>query len=125
MKYIDEVLVGDEKVTYETGLHWIIYAPTVGLFIAAVLCVSLHYNIAITLFLLISGLSLVRVVIRQMTTEISVTTRRIIFKRGWISRNTIELNLTGLRAWTSINRLPGASLILGRSRFEGPASDQN
>jgi uncharacterized membrane protein YdbT with pleckstrin-like domain len=43
-----------------------------------------------------------------MTTEIFVTTKRVIFKRGWISRNTVEINL---------NRVEGLDVnqsILGR-----------
>ncbi len=93
MKYSDEVLVGDEKVTYETGLHWIIYAPAFVLFVIAIFSLPSPYPVAALFFLLFSCVSLVRTIIRQMTTEIFVTTRRIVFKRGWISRNTIELNL--------------------------------
>jgi uncharacterized membrane protein YdbT with pleckstrin-like domain len=93
MKYSDEVLVGDEKVTYETGLHWIVYTPALVLFVIAIICLPSPYPVAALFFLISSCVSVVRAIIRQMTTEIFVTTKRIIFKRGWISRNTIELNL--------------------------------
>lgn len=108
MKYIDKVLVGDERVTYETGLHWIIYSPAFLSFVIAVGFVQQLHPAALLLLLLFSCVSLVRAIIRQMTTEIFVTTKRIIFKRGWISRNTIELNL---------NRVEGLDVnqsILGR-----------
>ena len=93
MKYIDKVLVGDEAVTYETGLHWIIYSPAFVLFVIAFGFVQQLHPAVVLLLLLFGCVSLVRATIRQMTTEIFVTTKRIIFKRGWISRNTIELNL--------------------------------
>ena len=43
----------------------------------------------------------------RWTTEIAVTDRRVIYKRGFINRHTIEMKWTRSRVWTSISRCPG------------------
>jgi uncharacterized membrane protein YdbT with pleckstrin-like domain len=100
MKYVEEVLQPGETVLFASTIHWLIYAPAILLFIAAV--VSAFWTAGGSEFVL-RGISLVcfaasflsaaRAWFKRWTTEIAVTDRRIIYKRGFIRRHTIEMNM--------------------------------
>lgn len=118
MKYIDRVLGPNEEVVYETGLHWIVLAaPLIALLISGFAASEMNPNnlgkaplAALVFFVmgLFGLISLVRALIDWTTTEIAVTSRRIVFKRGLIGRDTIEINF---------NRIEGLDVkqtVLGR-----------
>ena len=102
MSYVKSVLQADEQIRYLTNIHWIIYIPGVALLVVA----ALVYGFALTeeggrpLWIAIAGvlavlaaLTLFQAWFRRFTTEIAVTNRRIIYKRGFISRDTIEMQM--------------------------------
>jgi uncharacterized membrane protein YdbT with pleckstrin-like domain len=102
MSYVKNVLQADEQIRYLTNIHWIIYIPGVALLVVA----ALVYGFALTeeggrpLWIAIAGvlavlaaLTLFQAWFRRFTTEIAVTNRRIIYKRGFISRDTIEMQM--------------------------------
>jgi uncharacterized membrane protein YdbT with pleckstrin-like domain len=100
MSYVRTVLQPDEHVRYATSLHWFIYLP--GLLLAALAAVACWYWMLaqhpvlewLSLILLATAAVLLFAAwFKQWTTEIAVTDRRIIFKRGFIRRHTIEMNL--------------------------------
>src|SRR5215510_15007691 len=102
MSYVKSVLQADEQVRYVTNIHWIIYIPGVALLIVAALVYgfSLKEDGGRALWITIAGvlaalaaLTLFQAWIRRVTTEIAVTNRRIIYKRGFISRDTIEMQM--------------------------------
>jgi uncharacterized membrane protein YdbT with pleckstrin-like domain len=68
--YVDNNLVEDERVEYETDFHWIIFFSLPSLF---------------TLFL--------KPIIDMWTSEFTITNKRVIIKTGLISINTVEINL--------------------------------
>lgn len=70
MGYVDDNLLSGEQVIYRTRLHWIVFLSLRGLF---------------TLFL--------APLIQRKTTELAVTSRRVVIKTGFIQRHTLELNL--------------------------------
>ena len=118
MKYIDRVLGPNEEIVYETGLHWIVLAaPIVGLAFAAFAGSQTNFNdigktqapaLVFVVFGLISLVAVCKSLINLATTEIAVTTHRIVFKRGLIARDTIEINF---------NRIEGLDIkqtIIGR-----------
>jgi len=102
MGYVETVLGPGELVTYKGRLHWIIYASGF-----AALGLELIFLLAAFIFPqideFVSRLSVACVIfaaavfakgwIRQTTTEIAVTNRRIIFKTGFFQRRTIEMHL--------------------------------
>ena len=104
MGYAERVLQPGETIAYRARLHWIIYfgglvliVAAIALAIAAVVLkttsiqISLLVGAMIALFL---GLfQMIRAWIVAVNTEIIVTTRRVIYKTGFISRNTVEMNL--------------------------------
>ena len=126
-RYVNSVLMGDERIEYQTELHWIIYIK--GLFLTALGGVlSVYLRDLMHMFLggipsqafeqmlawgtaAIVGLGclfLLHAYIKQTSTELVVTNRRVIAKFGVISRATYEIMLS---------RVEGANVeqsVLGR-----------
>lgn len=101
MKYVDRVLQPGESLKHLSRLHWIVYLPgSIWILIGLIgLLLPNAGEAKSVLFLVIAvvvalGLAqLIRAWIRRWTTEIAVTDRRIIYKRGLIDRHTIEMNM--------------------------------
>jgi uncharacterized membrane protein YdbT with pleckstrin-like domain len=103
-RYVRRVLQPGENIVYATKLHWIIYLRAILLLIVCVIVagagwymadnqnLSLALWIAAIIFALLSLSSWLPALIRRITTEIALTDRRIIHKRGLIARYTIETN---------------------------------
>jgi uncharacterized membrane protein YdbT with pleckstrin-like domain len=100
MSYVKEVLQPGETVLYASTIHWLIYAPAILLLIVAILATFqtiggsefVWRGISLVCFAAAS-LSAARAWFKRWTTEIAVTDRRIIYKRGFIRRHTIEMNM--------------------------------
>jgi hypothetical protein len=87
MRYIDNILQPGETVAFTTTLHWIVYLPAIGLWLLAIIALTVGGAmgpvaiLAATVCALAgSGLAF-RAWFRRWTTEIDVTDRRIVFKR--------------------------------------------
>jgi uncharacterized membrane protein YdbT with pleckstrin-like domain len=110
-KYIQTLLGRNEKIVFETRLHPIIYflplAIVIGV-IASVVAVPAvrHGQASVIVFLGLVWLAAAKIM--RATTEIAVTTHRIVYKYGWISRNTIEIN------FKHIESLDITQSVLGR-----------
>jgi uncharacterized membrane protein YdbT with pleckstrin-like domain len=105
MGYAERILQPGEQIVYRATLHWIIYLPGVlsivgasasAIYGATLLDKVAHYGfLAIGAAVGAAGLfSVLRAWFRSVNTEIIVSTRRIIYKSGFISRNTTEMNLS-------------------------------
>jgi uncharacterized membrane protein YdbT with pleckstrin-like domain len=103
MSYVEKVLQPGERVIHTTGPHWLLYAPAALLLALAVLlaAASFHVGAELGLVALVAAVLVavaavvlwLRAFIRRATTELAVTDRRVIFKRGIFQRHTIEMNL--------------------------------
>src|SRR6185437_13099263 len=104
MSYVDSILEPGEQVVYRTTLSWTVFGQAIGLAIAALLAlvVAIHFYglgieaAALALVAILAVLafaSFARAWFRRATTEIAVTDRRIILKRGFIRRHTVEMNM--------------------------------
>jgi uncharacterized membrane protein YdbT with pleckstrin-like domain len=104
MSYVRSVLQPGESVRYATNIHWVSYLPGFLLLVlAAVVYWIGHRPVAIgaariwdwlsAILFVVAAVWLFRAWFRRWTTEIAVTDRRIIFKRGFIRRYTIEMHL--------------------------------
>ena len=102
MGYIDEVLRPGEKIRFTTSISWTLFLPPAGLLVLAAILPALFptrseaFLLAVPLAGLAFGIGaiwLVRAFLRRLTTEIAITDRRIIFKRGFIRRRTVEMNV--------------------------------
>jgi uncharacterized membrane protein YdbT with pleckstrin-like domain len=104
LSYVDRVLSPGEQIAYRARLHWVLYATILGpvaLAVGGAIAASLmEEGVARSGVLMISSLALLasllqalRIWIRMRNTEIVVTNRRIIYKTGFVSRRSIEMNL--------------------------------
>ena len=119
MSYLQKMLLPDERVMYIATLHWVIFIPGLVLTIFGGFFGFFSYDVASHLLgasfvpyigRIIAGVSLVAAVlglalltgavIRQSSTELAITNRRLIAKYGFISRSTFEI---------MINRVTGAN----------------
>jgi uncharacterized membrane protein YdbT with pleckstrin-like domain len=73
--YIENNLIRDEHVEFETTYHWIIFFSLRAIF---------------TLF--------IAPILDRYTDEFAVTNRRVIVKTGLISRKTLEMNLSKIES---------------------------
>jgi uncharacterized membrane protein YdbT with pleckstrin-like domain len=105
MRYVDSVLQPGEVVRHISSLHWTLYAPGTALLLAAAFIAlirpdaSAHWLgnwvavIAATLCLAAGLFLLARAWFKWWTTEIAVTDRRVVFKTGFVRRNTTEMHM--------------------------------
>ena len=101
MSYVQRVLQPGEQVRHVSSIHWIVYWPGVAVALLAVVA----YWLSETRFLpgiwryTAYALALVAVVLliqqwfEWWITEIAVTDRRVIYKKGLIRRETNEMNM--------------------------------
>ena len=114
MSYIDQVLQPGEQIVHRAKLHWFIYLHALATSaLAAALLIAGSYlpdRIAYIPGLLVGAVAIYAWLgawIRRSTTELAVTNRRIIIKRGWISRRTIEMNMDKVESVDVLQSLMG------------------
>jgi uncharacterized membrane protein YdbT with pleckstrin-like domain len=104
MAYYTQVLQPDETVKVVGRLHWSIYlrgavvlAVALGLLIVAATLPDPGWQTGMQLAGGVIGLLAIVLLlaawIRRLATEIVVTDRRVIFKRGVLTRHTVEMNV--------------------------------
>ena len=101
--YVDSVLAAGERIVYRAHIsHWkFILSYFVGsLFLAIAPGAYIASGYRAGAWLIMEAISLaiglaviLSAVIRRQTTELVLTDRRIIMKRGIVSRDTVEMNL--------------------------------
>ena len=92
--YVESNLLPGEQVVYETRLHPIIYVWPALIVLAGIVAGIAIAPLAGLALLGVGLVALLGAWIRQWSSEFAVTTRRVIIKTGWISRRTIELNMS-------------------------------
>jgi uncharacterized membrane protein YdbT with pleckstrin-like domain len=104
MRYIDHILQPGETLLYTGRLHWIVYVRAMIAFVLAAVVLSFSGRtasntigmsgifVSIALFAIGAGLAF-SAWFRRWTTEIDVTDRRVVYKRGFINRHTVEMNM--------------------------------
>jgi uncharacterized membrane protein YdbT with pleckstrin-like domain len=129
MSYVRKVLLPGEQVVYETGLHWLIFGRAVlVLMVALALAIGSLYapgNTAPPLLLaagivaLFGLILLLAALIRRAGTELAVTDQRVVYKRGIISRHTIEMNRAKVESVDVDQSLLGRILGYGTVQLRG------
>jgi uncharacterized membrane protein YdbT with pleckstrin-like domain len=128
MSYVGKVLQPGETVHYETKLSWAMYIPgLVLLFVAALIAVVVRLRFETTFWVDIVSVGLVAVAIvllaaewfERWTTEIAITDRRIILKRGFIRRDTIEMSVEKVESVDVNQSLLGRLLDYGDITVRG------
>lgn len=128
MTYVSRVLQPGEAVVHATRMHPIIFLPAVLWLAAAVVLIFVALSFtgdlriggealaaAAAVFGIVSGLP---ALIRWLTTELAVTDRRVIYKAGFVSRHTLEMNCSKVESvdvdQTLLGRLLGFGTITVR-----------
>ena len=102
VSYVDSVLQPGETVRYRGDIHWKVYLPGAVLLIIGLLWLFANPQTMlgslvtklIGLVLFVPAIALLAWAwFLRWTTEIAVTNRRIIYKRGFIQRHTVEMNM--------------------------------
>lgn len=90
MSYVQSVIMPGESVIAQARTHWFIYAgPALWLLLALILTAAVP-PLGIVL-LVFSCILITRAWLYAYSTELAVTSRRVIAKFGFIRRNTVEL----------------------------------
>ena len=101
MSYVERVLQPGEKVRLISSIHWILYWPGVVVALLAVAAFWFSGTRPLTRVWLYTGYALalgamvllVQEWFQWWITEIAVTDRRVIYKKGLVRRQTNEMNM--------------------------------
>lgn len=131
MSYLKHILQPGEKVVFDGHLHWIIYRKAIFFLIFAVFAAvaAAHFRetnyrwmISLTLILVFGLLTLIFAIHawwQSFTTEIAVTTSRVIYKSGFIERHTAEMNMDKVESVDVVQSLLGRILGYGTIDIKG------
>lgn len=102
MNYAENNLLRGESIIYRAQLHWAIFLAPVfwGLIFLLMIGIGASDNFydeesifAVALFGVVFVISLLRAIVRKVSSEYTLTNKRLIMKHGIISRRTVELML--------------------------------
>jgi uncharacterized membrane protein YdbT with pleckstrin-like domain len=119
-----------ETIVYSTKLHWIIYWKAIFLIIISIILFSKWYTIdnqnlslalfiAAIIFALLALSSAFVKFIKQWTTELAVTDRRVIYKERLIARRTLEMNRSRIESVDVYQSILGRLLGYGTITLRG------
>jgi len=121
--YVDSVLADGERIVYRAAIsHWKFFlwyfAGSLFLMIAlgAYIATASHTGASLAMVAapLVIGLAVIlSAIVRRQTTELVLTDRRIIMKRGLVSRDTVEMNLNKVESLHVNQGLMGRILDYG------------
>ncbi len=101
MSYIQRVLQPGEQVRHISSIHWIVYLQGIAVALLAVVAYWLSETMLLTgiwrytayALALVAVALLIQQWLQWWVTEIAVTNRRVIYKKGLIRRQTNEMNM--------------------------------
>ena len=121
--YVDSVLAEGERIVYRAAIsHWkfVLSYLVGGLFLLAALGAYFATGnqagaslVMIAAALAIGLAAILSAFIRRQTTELVLTNRRLIMKRGLVSRDTVEMNLNKVESLHVNQGLMGRILDYG------------
>jgi len=129
MSYVDSILEPGEQVRYRTTISWTVYARALWVSLASAVIAYLAFKAFVGWLFLVSGalgvIALVlfaRGALQRAATEIAVTDRRIVFKRGLIRRHTVEMNMAKVESVDVDQTLLGRMFDYGDVTVRGVGS---
>jgi uncharacterized membrane protein YdbT with pleckstrin-like domain len=129
MGYVASVLQPDEKVVYETHLSWAMFIPGLIVMAATVLGYATFKLLGVPWAEVLAGIAvaaaaymLAREWFVRWTTEIAITNKRIILKRGFIRRDTVEMSIDRVESVDVKQSLLGRALGYGDVIVRGTGS---
>ena len=130
MGYSEQSLGQNEKLIYEAHFHSLYYVAAwiSFIFFLALAIGAIVYADEITKWVLLglcaAGLAVLLVWMKPIwTTEIVVTNHRLVLKRGWLSRSTVELQLKSIEQVNFHQGLLGRIFDFGKIVIHGTGVD--
>ena len=133
MSYASSVLQPDEAIKAVGKLHWVVFVR--GLLLATIGLALLLYGYrtqrearqdVASVLVIVGGLvlavglaSLVHAWFIRWITELAVTNHRVIYKRGFLRRYTVEMNMDKVETVDVIQPIMGRLLGFGTIRVRG------
>jgi uncharacterized membrane protein YdbT with pleckstrin-like domain len=134
MSYVNSVLQPGERVIVRGRLHWIVYWLAILFLVFGVVLVvwesaggmgdGMISFTAIT-FGALFAVSFIYTWFIRWTTEIAVTDRRVIYKTGFITRHTVEINMDKVASVDVDQSILGRMLDYGTVSVIGTGGAQN
>ena len=129
MSYVNSVLQPGETIKAIGKLHWIIFIRAFVLLVAGIVLLiyasSLTTQLGFALrmvgwaVLALALLAALQAWFMQAITELAITDRRVIYKRGFLSRRTIEMNMAKVETVDVQQSILGRLLGFGTIRVRG------
>jgi uncharacterized membrane protein YdbT with pleckstrin-like domain len=130
MSYAQSVLQPGETIVAEGRLHWTIYGWAILFLLIGIVVVWLEYRYLPPQQAWLMGwtaatfgaavvASFVYAWFIRWITEFAITNRRVIFKKGFVWRNTAEMNMDKIETVDVLQSIPGRLLGYGTIRILG------
>jgi uncharacterized membrane protein YdbT with pleckstrin-like domain len=117
--YVDDNLMPNETIIKRGKMHWFVFVPGGFLFLIGLIFVVATKSPLGSISILISLVMLVKAFIERISTELAVTSKRVIAKFGFIRRSTIELNHKNVESFSVDQSIPGRILNFGTVCING------
>lgn len=130
MSYLKHVLQPDEQVRYITNIHWIVFLPGALMLVLAFAAfigsyisqaMALLWQVLAVMLFVLAALMLLTAWFRRWTTEIAVTNKRIVYKSGFIRRQTKEMNIDKIASVDVRQSILGRVFDYGRVSVQAAA----
>jgi uncharacterized membrane protein YdbT with pleckstrin-like domain len=134
MSYVNSVLQPGERVVVSGRLHWIVYWHAIVLLVLGVALLAWEHSsdasallmeITAIIFAVLIGVSFLHAWYIRWITEIAVTNRRVIYKQGFFTRRTVEINMDKVASVDVDQNLMGRLLDYGTVNVVGTGGAQN
>lgn len=140
MSYIQNNLLKNEKLIYFSRMHWIVFTMPVLMLLAAIIFAALapllfpgyipflRLRLAAVVVLVCVATAIfsgIAAFVRYATSEYGITTRRIVLKTGWLSRDSLELFLNKIEAVYVDQSILGRIFDYGTIRIVGTGGTQD
>jgi len=131
MSYVDTILEPGEQLRYRTTVSWTSYVPAIALACLAFIVwwISFKYfdngysgEIVAAAIFLGALVSFVPAWLRRTATEIAITDRRVILKKGLIWRHTVEMNMQKVESVDVDQTIAGRIFNYGDVTIRGTGS---
>lgn len=133
MSYVSRVLQEGEEVRARAHIHWIVFLPGILFAIVAIIIAILasgmansNWQLAVYAVAALIGLAAIIQLfsewLQRVTTEMAVTDRRVIYKRGLIWRRTKEMHIDKVESVDVNQSILGRLLNYGEVIFIGTGS---
>ena len=129
MSYVDAVLQPGEQVRAIGRLHWVIFLRAIALSLVGLVVLALAQELEPRIrevadavgwiVLAIALLAFLQAWARRSITELAVTNRRVIYKRGFLRRHTVEMNMDKVETVDVDQSVAGRLLGFGSIRVLG------